>query len=63
MAAAKIPTVSLKQISADLADKHGKSKKEMAETLDAFLASLTPGYYVITLLSEHGIAGIPIQKI
>ena len=30
-------------------------------TLD--LASLTPGYYVITLLSEHGIAGIPIQKI
>lgn len=30
-------------------------------TLD--LARLTPGYYVITLRSEHGIAGIPIQKI
>ncbi|MCC7466012.1 MAG: T9SS type A sorting domain-containing protein, partial [Saprospiraceae bacterium] len=30
-------------------------------TLD--LAPLVPGYYVITLRSEHGIAGIPIQKI
>jgi len=41
MAAAKVPTVSLKQIAADLADKHGVAKKQMTETLDAFLGSLT----------------------
>ena len=39
--AVKIPTVSFKQISADLADKHGVAKKAMTETLDAFLGSLT----------------------
>ena len=39
--AVKVPTVSLKQISADLADKQGVAKKAMTETLDAFLGSLT----------------------
>lgn len=41
MAAAKIPTVSLKQISADLADKQGVAKKAMAETIEMFLGSVT----------------------
>ena len=40
-ATAKVPTVSLKQITADLADKQGVAKKQMAETVDAFIASMT----------------------
>jgi DNA-binding protein HU-beta len=40
MAAAKVQTVSLKQISAAVADKRETSKKEMTETLDEFLAHI-----------------------
>ena len=40
-AAAKVPTVSLKQIASDLAEKQGASKKAMGETLDAFVSHLT----------------------
>ena len=40
MAAAKVQTVSLKQISAAIAEKRGTSKKEMTETLDEFLAHI-----------------------
>jgi len=39
--AEKVPTVTLKQISATLAEKHGTSKKDMLATLDAFMAALT----------------------
>jgi len=41
MAAAKTPTVSLKQIASDLAEKHGVAKKAMGETLDAFVTHVT----------------------
>jgi DNA-binding protein HU-beta len=40
MAAAKVQTVSLKQISAAVAEKRETSKKEMTETLDEFLAHI-----------------------
>ena len=40
-AVAKVPTVSLKQIASDLAEKQGASKKAMGETLDAFISHLT----------------------
>jgi DNA-binding protein HU-beta len=43
MAAAKTPTISLKQISADLAEKAGVPKKQMAEHCDALFDAISKG--------------------
>ncbi len=39
--AAKVPTVTLKQIAATLAEKEGVSKKDAAAFLEAFIAQVT----------------------
>ncbi len=39
--AAKIPTVTLKQIAATLAEKQGVSKKDAAAFLEAFITQVT----------------------
>jgi DNA-binding protein HU-beta len=38
--AEKVPTVTLKQISATMAEKHEMSKKDMLAVLDAFITTL-----------------------
>jgi DNA-binding protein HU-beta len=62
MAAAKVPSVSLKQISAALADKRGTSKKEMAETLDEFLASVTKHISKGTKVRIPGLGIFSVRK-
>jgi DNA-binding protein HU-beta len=39
--AAKVPTVTLKQIAATLAEKQGLSKKDSVAFLEAFIAQMT----------------------
>jgi DNA-binding protein HU-beta len=39
--AVKVPTVTLKQIAATLAEKHGMTKKDAAAFLEAFIAQVT----------------------
>ncbi len=40
-AAAKVPTITLKQIAATLAEKQGLSKKDSAAYIEAFITQLT----------------------
>ena len=62
MAAAKVPTVSLKQISAVIADKRGTSKKEMTETLDEFLALVTKHISKGTKVRIPGLGIFSVRK-
>ncbi len=39
--AVKVPTVTLKQIAADLAEKHGLTKKDANAILEAFVEKVT----------------------
>lgn len=62
MAAAKVPTVSLKQISATLAEKRGMSKKDMAATLDEFLAAVTKHITKGTKVRIPGLGIFSVRK-
>ena len=62
MAAAKVQTVSLKQISAAVAEKRETSKKEMTETLDEFLGLVTKHISKGTKVRIPGLGIFSVRK-
>ena len=62
MAAAKVPTVSLKQISSKMAEDSETSKKEMAATLDTFIAAVTKHISKGTKVRIPGLGIFSVRK-
>jgi DNA-binding protein HU-beta len=62
MAAAKVPTVSLKQISSKMAEDSETSKKDMAATLDTFIAAVTKHISKGTKVRIPGLGIFSVRK-
>jgi len=61
-ATAKVPTVSLKQLAAELAEAHELTKKDSAAILDSFVAMVTKHLKKGNRLRLNGLGILQVRK-